>query len=131
MPEAGAGGKSQGGVGRRSNDLGSLHAITFGFYMRSLSSTNLRANLSLVRDQVNDDHEPVVIHRVKGRPVVMVSLEDWASMGETAYLIASPANRAALMQAIPDGREGKAVIRTPKDLKAHEAEPLKGDLSGH
>ena len=34
-------------------------------------------------DQVNDDHEPVIVTRAKGKPVVMVSLEDWASMDET------------------------------------------------
>ena len=48
--------------------------------MKTLSSTELRANLSAVMDRVNDDHEPVIVHRAKGKPVVMVSLEDWASM---------------------------------------------------
>jgi antitoxin YefM len=86
--------------------------------MKTLSSTDLRANLSSVMDQVNDDHEPVIVTRAKGKPVVMVSLEDWASMDETAYLLASPANRQALQAAITD--EGR-VARTLSDLKAMEA----------
>lgn len=90
--------------------------------MRTLSSTDLRANLSSVMDQVNDDHEPVIVTRAKGKPVVMVSLEDWASMDETTYLTASPANRVALMRAIAEGQAGKVVVKTMNDLLAYERE---------
>jgi antitoxin YefM len=90
--------------------------------MKHISSTDLRANLSSVMDKVNDDHEPVIVTRAGGKPVVMVSLEDWASMDETAYLMASPANKAALRQAIQDGRDGKFIEVTMEQLKALEAE---------
>ena len=63
-----------------------MYAIPYTRLMKTLSSTALRANLSSVMDQVNDDHEPVIVTRTKGKPVVMVSLEDWASMDETTYL---------------------------------------------
>ena len=33
--------------------------------MKTLSSTDLRANLSAVMDRVNDDREPVIVHRAK------------------------------------------------------------------
>ncbi len=90
--------------------------------MKTLSSTELRANLSAVMDRVNDDHEPVIVHRAKGKPVVMVSLEDWASMDETTYLLANPANRAELLQAIAESREGKVVVKTMEELLAYENE---------
>jgi antitoxin YefM len=90
--------------------------------MRTLSSTELRQTLSTVMDQVNDDHEPVIVTRAKGKPVVMVSLEDWASMDETTYLLASPANRAELLQAIAESREGKVVVKTMEELLAYEDE---------
>lgn len=77
--------------------------------MRTLSSTELRQNLSSVMDRVNDDHEPVIVTRAKGKPVVMVSLEDWASMDETTYLLASPANRAELMASIAELDAGRTV----------------------
>ena len=35
--------------------------------MRTLSSSALRANLSAVMDQVNDDHEPVIVTRAGGK----------------------------------------------------------------
>jgi antitoxin YefM len=79
--------------------------------MKTLSSTDLRANLSAVMDQVNDDHEPVIVTRAKGKPVVMVSLEDWASMDETTYLLASPANRRELLKSIEQLNGGQRVMR--------------------
>ena len=90
--------------------------------MKTLSSTELRANLSAVMDRVNDDHEPIIVHRAKGKPVVMVSLEDWASMDETTYLLSSPANKTMLLQSIAEGRNGKVVVKTMDELKAFEAE---------
>ena len=79
--------------------------------MKTLSSTDLRANLSAVMDQVNDDHEPVIVTRAKGKPVVMVSLEDWASMDETTYLLSSPANARRSSQSIAELNAGKGVVR--------------------
>lgn len=79
--------------------------------MKTLSSTELRATLSAVMDQVNDDHEPVIVTRAKGKPVVMVSLEDWASMDETTYLLSSPENALRLRESIRQLNEGKGVVR--------------------
>jgi antitoxin YefM len=90
--------------------------------MRTLSSTDLRQNLSSVMDQVNDDHEPVIVTRAKGKPVVMVSLEDWASMDETTYLLASPANRRELLASIAELEAGKVVVKTMAELAALEDE---------
>lgn len=99
------------------------YAITYITLMRTLSSTDLRANLSSVMDQVNDDHEPVIVTRAKGKPVVMVSLEDWASMDETTYLTASPANKAALDKAIAEWKAGvPGVVKTMAELLAYEDE---------
>jgi antitoxin YefM len=79
--------------------------------MKTLSSTDLRANLSSVMDRVNDDHEPVIVTRAKGRPVVILSLEDYASLDETTYLLSSPANADRLRAAVRDLADGKAVVR--------------------
>jgi len=90
--------------------------------MKHISSTDLRANLSSVMDRVNVDHEPVIVTRAGGKPVVLVSLEDWSSMDETTYLLASPANKAALDKAIQDGRDGKFIEVTMEQLLALESE---------
>ena len=85
--------------------------------MKTLSSTDLRATLSAVMDHINGDHEPVIVTRAKGRPVVMVSLEDWASMDETTYLLASPANKAALLQSISEMEAGLGIPKTMAELE--------------
>lgn len=87
--------------------------------MRILSSTELRANLAKVLDQVVEDHAPVIIHRSGAKPVVMVSLEDWEAMDETTYLTASPANKAALDEAIRSLNAGEpGIVKTMEELEA-------------
>ena len=67
--------------------------------MDVLTYSDTRANLKAVKDRVVDDHAPVIITRQNGSPVVMVSLEDWSAMDETAYLLASPRNAERLRRA--------------------------------
>lgn len=88
--------------------------------MKTLSSTELRANLSAIMDRVNDDRKPVIVTRAKGKPVVMVSLEDWASMDETTYLMSSPVNRADLLRAMAELDAGKGNVKTMEELEALE-----------
>lgn len=88
--------------------------------MKHISSTRLRANLSAMMDRVNDDHEPLMVTRAKGSPVVMISLEDYAAMDETAYLLSSPANRAALERSLAEVEAGKLIDKTPQELEAME-----------
>ncbi len=86
--------------------------------MKHTSTTNLRQNLSKMMDQVNDDHEPLIITRAKGSPAVLISLEDYTAMDETAYLTASPANKKALLDAIARVDKGEGVDKTLEELEA-------------
>ena len=102
--------------------LAILYAITYIFPMKHTTSTDLRKNLSAMMDRVNDDHEPVIVTRAKGKPVVMISLEDYQAMDETAYLLATPANRAALMAAISESDPSRMVEVSMDHLRAMERE---------
>jgi antitoxin YefM len=79
--------------------------------MKTASSTELRTNLSAMMDQVNDDHEPLIVTRAKGRPTVMVSLEDYASMEETLYLLSNPTNATRLRDAVRSLDDGQGTER--------------------
>jgi antitoxin YefM len=90
--------------------------------MRTLTSDELRDNLSSLLDQVSDDHEPVIVTRAGGKPVVLVALEAYDAMDETDYLLASPANRDALLAAIADIEAGRTITKTLDELTAMEGE---------
>jgi antitoxin YefM len=69
--------------------------------MEAISYTETRENLKSVMDKVIADRAPVVITRKRGQGnVVMISAEEWASMEETNYLLASPRNAERLREAI-------------------------------
>jgi len=54
-----------------------------------------------------DDREEVVITRAGHESVVIVSLADFESMRETAYLMRSPANARRLLDAMERLEAGK------------------------
>ncbi|OLT37051.1 prevent-host-death protein [Kytococcus sp. CUA-901] len=68
--------------------------------MKTLSYTESRARYAEVLDGVVNDREEVVITRAGHEPVVIVSLEEYESLRETAYLMRSPANARRLLDAI-------------------------------
>jgi len=57
-------------------------------------------------DKVCDDHSPVVITRKNSRSVVMMSLEDYQALEETAYLLRSPKNARRLLESIVEIETG-------------------------
>jgi antitoxin YefM len=67
-----------------------------------------RSNLSSVLDKVNNDHEPIIITRQNAKPAVVISLEDFNSYEETAYLMASPKNKTRLNRAIQEIEKGNS-----------------------
>lgn len=68
--------------------------------MKTMSYSESRARYAETLDAVVDDREEVVITRAGHEPVVIVSLEDYQSLKETAYLLRSPANARRLLDAI-------------------------------
>lgn len=68
--------------------------------MKTMSYTESRARYAEVLDGVSNDREEVVITRAGHDPVVIVSLEDYQSLRETAYLMRSPANARRLLDAM-------------------------------
>ena len=62
----------------------------------------------------------MVIKRKRGQAVVIISLEDYNSLEETAYLTRSPANAAKLVQSMRQSRKGKVVKKKLAGLAAYE-----------
>ena len=81
--------------------------------MNIVTYSTARANLASTMNQVCDDHEPLIITRNGEQSVVMLSLEDFKALEETAYLLRSPANIKRLLSATAQLTAGKG---TPQRL---------------
>jgi len=79
--------------------------------MDAITYSAARANLASTMDRVCNDHEALIITRNAEQSVVMLSLEDYTALEETAYLLRSPANAKRLLSAIGQLNAGKGVER--------------------
>ena len=69
------------------------------------------ANLVKTMEQVCEDHSPVIITRKTNDSVVIMSLEDYTAIEETAYLLRSPKNTRRLIESISRLEDGKGTLR--------------------
>lgn len=75
--------------------------------MDTITYTSLRATLASAMDRVCDDHEPLIVTRNGAQSVVMLSLEDYQALEDTAALLRSPANAKRLLAAVAQLKAGK------------------------
>ena len=79
--------------------------------MDALTYSAARANLAHTMDRVCNDHEPLIITRNGEQAVVMLSLEDYNALEETAYLLRNPTNAKRLLGAAEQLDAGKGAER--------------------
>ncbi|MDA7535528.1 type II toxin-antitoxin system prevent-host-death family antitoxin [Akkermansiaceae bacterium] len=79
--------------------------------MKAITYSAARETLASTMQQVCDDCEPVIITRKRDQAVVMMSLDDYESLQETAYLLRSPANAKRLRKSIDQLESGKGRVR--------------------
>jgi len=78
--------------------------------MKTISYSESRARYAEVLDGVINDREEVVVTRSGHDPVVIVSLEDYESLRETAYLMRSPENARRLLDAMERLEAGRGEV---------------------
>ena len=83
--------------------------------MKTMTYSESRQRYAEVLDSVVDDREGVVITRSGRESAVILSLEDYESLRETAYLMRSPANARRLLDAMERLEAGQS--------QAHELLP--------
>ena len=81
--------------------------------MNAITYTTARQNLAKTMEKVCRDHSPVIVTRKTDNSVVIMSLEDYEALEETAYLLRSPKNTRRLMVSIAQLDNGKG---TEKEL---------------
>ena len=84
--------------------------------MKAITYTAARESLASTMDRVCLDHDPVIITRNRDQAVVMMSLEDYESLQETAYLLRSPANARRLLDSISELQGSGGVTKSIDEL---------------
>ena len=84
--------------------------------MTTLSYTEARDKLASAWDETVSTREPIVLERRGHESVVLVPLDEWRGMLETAHLLRSPANARRLLGALKRLENGEGVSLTPAQL---------------
>ena len=86
--------------------------------MKSKTYTQAREKLAEIIERVCEDHEPYIITKRRDKAVVMMSLEDFDSLKETAYLLKGPKNARRLLESIKQLEEGQGTERELVEWKS-------------
>lgn len=57
--------------------------------------------------KVCDDHAPIIVTRKNNEAVILMSLEDYEALTETAYLMQSPKNAKRLIDSVEELNAGR------------------------
>lgn len=75
--------------------------------MEAITYTAARQNLAKTMDKVCNDRSPIIVTRKSSNSVVIMSLEDYEALEETAHLLRSPKNAKRLLESIAQLENGK------------------------
>lgn len=73
----------------------------------AITASEARRNLFPLIEQVNQDRTPVEITSKRG-DAVLISVDDYRALEETAYLLRSPANARRLLESFDQAGAGSA-----------------------
>jgi len=79
--------------------------------MEAITYTAARQNLAKTMERVCKDHAPVIVTRQTANSVVIMSLEDYEALEETAYLLRSPKNARRLIESVAQLENDKGTER--------------------
>jgi len=85
--------------------------------MTVTSYTEARRKFGEFCSQAVDDREPVLVRRRDGEDVVIIAADEYASISETAHLLASPRNAERLRAALASARRGDTPPMRVEELR--------------
>ena len=77
--------------------------------MNAITYTSARENLAKTIERVVSDRDPVIITKKNDMSVVMMALEDYEALEETAHLLRSPKNARRLLDSMDELEAGKGL----------------------
>ncbi|MFI0371042.1 type II toxin-antitoxin system Phd/YefM family antitoxin [Actinomadura sp. 1N219] len=90
--------------------------------MHPMSASEFRSNLAAALDRVTEDLDEIIVTRPNRDPAVVISLREYESLKETAFLLGIPANARHLAASIQSLRGGQAQPHELNEDGGREAE---------
>jgi antitoxin YefM len=87
--------------------------------MSTITYSTARNHLAEVWDKTVSTREPVIVSRRGAESIVMLPLEEWEGLQETAHLLRSPANARRLLAALNRLDSGEGEILSMESLASH------------
>ena len=87
--------------------------------MSTITYSTVRDHLAEVWDKTVSTREPVIVSRRGAESIVMLPLEEWEGLQETAHLLRSPANARRLLAALNRLDSGEGEILSMESLARH------------
>jgi antitoxin YefM len=78
--------------------------------MTAITASEARRSLFPLLEQINDDHTHVEITSKHGNAVLM-SLDEYEALQETAYLLRAPANARRLIESLAQASAGRTAVQ--------------------
>jgi antitoxin YefM len=85
--------------------------------MSTITYSTARDHLADVWDKTVSTREPVIVSRRGAESIVMLPLEEWEGLQETAHLLRSPANAQRLLSALNRLDSGEGEILSINSLE--------------
>ena len=82
--------------------------------MRTASFTEFRQNLKEHLQAIEDDQDILILSGPKKKGFVVLTLEQFEAMEETAHLLSTPANAARLARGLKEAEKGNVLIKKLK-----------------
>lgn len=81
--------------------------------MKTVNYSELRENLKANLDTVTDNEELLIVHRPKGKSIVMMTLDEYNALQETQHLLQSRNNRERLEKAVDNINARRNLVNQP------------------
>jgi antitoxin YefM len=86
--------------------------------MSTITYSNARDHLAEVWDKTVSTREPVIVSRRGSESIVMVPLDEWTGLQETAHLLRSPTNAQRLLAALNRLEQGEGEVHSMESLQS-------------
>ena len=86
--------------------------------MKTATITDFRQKLKRHLDEIQNDQDFLILSGPKKKDFVVLTLEQFNAMQETAHLLSTPANTERLMQGIAQDKAGRVQVKELDKIKS-------------